>query len=175
MTLLKIKTLSFIYRVWGWLPLPFWLRSFILRMVNARFTVGVGAVILDERRRVLLFHHTYRPDMPWGLPGGWLKAGENPVQAVEREVLEESSIRIAVGAPLVVRPLDAPHALDIVFGARYLAGAFRPCAEVDEAAFFFVEDLPPIYDSTRRAIDLALRAGSNGSAPASQDEEGARQ
>lgn len=155
---LKQRILSFLYRLWGHLPLPFWLRSLILRVGNSHFTVGVGAVILDEQGRVLLFHHTYRPEMPWGLPGGWLKSRETPVEALEREVREESQMQIAVGQPLVVRQLDFPGALDVVYAARFLGGTFRPCPEVDRAEFFLYPDLPPLYGSTIRAIELALRA-----------------
>ena len=36
----------------------------------------------SERRLVV---HTYRPDYPWGLPGGWLKAGEGAIAGIERE------------------------------------------------------------------------------------------
>lgn len=141
-----------LYKLWGWLPLPKWLRTIILWIGNPNFMVGVTAVILDEQGRVLLFKHTYRPDMPWGLPGGWLKYNEEPVQAVEREVFEESGMFVRVLQPIAVRRVETPGALEAVFLARYVRGEFRPSAEVSEAKFFTMSDMPPVYASARRII-----------------------
>lgn len=58
------------------------------------FRAGVGAVIFDSRGRVLALK---RSDIPgsWQLPQGGLEAGEEPPDAVLREIAEETSINSA--------------------------------------------------------------------------------
>lgn len=53
-------------------------------------TVGVRALILNEKQEILLIRHTYRPG--WFFPGGGVNAGETPKQAVIRESYEEAGI-----------------------------------------------------------------------------------
>jgi len=55
------------------------------------FRAGVGAVIVNDAGLVLALE---RADIPaaWQLPQGGLEAGEEPLQAVFREVAEETAI-----------------------------------------------------------------------------------
>lgn len=54
--------------------------------------VGVGAVVVD-RERVLLVQRGHEPSKgKWSLPGGLLELGESLVEGVAREVLEETGL-----------------------------------------------------------------------------------
>ena len=60
--------------------------------------VAVGGVVLAPGPRVLLVKRGAPPLMGhWTLPGGRLRGGETIAAAVEREVLEETGIRVATG------------------------------------------------------------------------------
>src|ERR671939_78358 len=83
-------------RIWRDVPFPNWLRQVFLRVLNPSFMVGAMALIQDDRGRILVLEHTYRRDVPWGLPGGWLKHAESPEAGLEREVLEETGLTVAV-------------------------------------------------------------------------------
>jgi mutator protein MutT len=62
--------------------------------------VGVGAVVLDARR-VLLIKRAHEPlKGQWSLPGGRVELGETLEQAVAREVQEETGLDVDVG-PIV--------------------------------------------------------------------------
>ena len=62
--------------------------------------VGVGAVVI-EGDRVLLVRRAHPPRQgEWSLPGGKLELGESLEQAVQRELHEETGLEVAVG-PLV--------------------------------------------------------------------------
>lgn len=67
--------------------------------------VGVGAVILDGDR-VLLIKRANEPlKGEWSLPGGAVNVGETLETAVAREVLEETGLEVAVGP--IVEVLDS--------------------------------------------------------------------
>jgi 8-oxo-dGTP diphosphatase len=59
----------------------------------------VGAVVQDAAGRLLLIQRGQEPSRGlWSLPGGRVEAGETMEQAVEREVLEETGLRVRAGA-----------------------------------------------------------------------------
>ncbi len=56
--------------------------------------VAAAGVVLNEKGNVLLVN-TYQDS--WVLPGGEVEVGENLVDAVKREIFEESGIEVEVG------------------------------------------------------------------------------
>jgi 8-oxo-dGTP diphosphatase len=139
------------YVLSGRLPSP--IKRLFVRFASATFIVGVLGVVLDEKGRVLLFKHTYRPFAPWGLPSGLLKPNESPIGAIEREVREETGLVVEVVEVLEVRSGARPQRLDIWFRCRSRGGAARPSAEVDEARFFELDSLPPLIAEQERFLE----------------------
>jgi 8-oxo-dGTP diphosphatase len=113
-------------------------------LVNHHFLLGVAGVILDEQGRVLLFRHTYRRSTPWGLPGGWMVRGESPLEAIEREVREESSLAIRGEELLMVGTTRDRAKLEFVVRASLAGGTFRPSREVDDYKWATLDQLPPL-------------------------------
>lgn len=61
--------------------------------MNARPAIGVSALVFDRRGRVLLVRRGRPPAQgKWHPPGGRLEAGESLLQAVHRELREETGI-----------------------------------------------------------------------------------
>lgn len=70
--------------------------------------VGCSAFIFDSKReKVLLIQRT--DDGKWAVPGGAMMAGESLSEACEREVLEETGLKIKVNRLLSV--YTSPHRL----------------------------------------------------------------
>lgn len=60
--------------------------------------VAVGGVVIASGPKVLLVRRRTPPMVgQWTLPGGRLHGGESIAAAIEREVFEETSVRVAVG------------------------------------------------------------------------------
>jgi 8-oxo-dGTP diphosphatase len=111
--------------------------------------VGVGAVVL-ERDRVLLVKRAKAPlKGQWSLPGGSVEVGETLEQAIAREVLEETGLIVEVGP--IVEVLDRigrdpdgrveHHYVLVDFICRPSGGALRSASDADDAAWIALADL----------------------------------
>ena len=54
--------------------------------------VGAAAIILNDKNEVLLQHRS--DNQMWGVPGGAVEPGEEPAEAVIREVKEETGLTV---------------------------------------------------------------------------------
>jgi 8-oxo-dGTP diphosphatase len=143
--------------LWRLLPLTSGMQWPLLWIINRKFLVGVMVISFDDRERVLLLHHTYRRRYPWGVPGGWLGAGETPDVGALRELREETGFEGEVEALVGVSGGDRHGAIEIAYLVRITSGRFRPNAEVDAHAFAPVDALPPDLLPFQREI-IALAA-----------------
>jgi ADP-ribose pyrophosphatase YjhB (NUDIX family) len=139
-----IKKVSFF--LWRYLPMPGFLRFLILWVVNPKYLVTVDALIFNQAKECLLFHHPYRQDFKWGLPGGYLKRGEHPEAAIQREINEESGMDIHNQRLLDIDMPDTYPRMSLIYQAE-LKGEFNftPSVEVSEARFFHPKNLPPLF------------------------------
>jgi mutator protein MutT len=72
------------------------------RQYPERPIVGVGAVIVDDGK-VVLIRRRYEPlKGHWSLPGGMVELGETLEAAVSREMLEETGLVVDVGPVIEV-------------------------------------------------------------------------
>ncbi len=76
---------------------------------------SVGAVVLESDRVLLLWRHRFATDSwGWEIPAGWADHGENPVEAIRREVLEETGYRVST-----MEPLTTYHPMSGISSQRY--------------------------------------------------------
>ncbi|HET7386345.1 MAG TPA: NUDIX domain-containing protein [Nocardioidaceae bacterium] len=70
-----------------------------------RFRESARALILDPQDHVLLVHFQWEgleiPDGFWATPGGGIESGETRLQAIQRELLEETGLSIETLGPEV--------------------------------------------------------------------------
>lgn len=94
----------------------------------------VGALVHDDQGRLLVVRRAGEPAAGrWSVPGGRVEAGESDIEAVRREVLEETGLHVIVGLRVgtVQRPAAAGVIYDIRDYACSLAVATTPVAGDD--------------------------------------------
>jgi ADP-ribose pyrophosphatase YjhB (NUDIX family) len=68
--------------------------------MTARPVVGVGGIVVDQDRVLLVKRRNPPLQGRWSLPGGRVELGETLIEAVRREIKEECGLDVSVG-PLV--------------------------------------------------------------------------
>ncbi|GAA3045698.1 hypothetical protein GCM10010464_07390 [Pseudonocardia yunnanensis] len=125
------------------------------------------AVVRDDRGRVLLCRRADTGN--WEMPGGSVNAGESALDAVQREVEEETGVLITVtgasgiytdpGYVIVYPTGEVRQQFAVCFHARPTAGAIRQdCQETAQVGWIRPDQLDrfPIHPGVRVRLDAAL-------------------
>ena len=116
---------------------------------QGKLRLGCSASIFDEQGRVFL---TRRADNgQWCLPGGGMEAGESVTEACEREVWEETGLRVRVkrlvgvyshADQLVVYPDgNKAHIVALHFEAEIVSGQPALSNETTDFGYFTIEEI----------------------------------
>jgi 8-oxo-dGTP diphosphatase len=146
-----------------WRGSPAGVRRLGVWLAEPRFTVTAGAVVVDGEGSVLLLKHAFRKGSGWGIPGGFMEKGEQPEEAIRRELREEAGLEVEDARLVAVRTIRGAQQVEILFlaRARDSADARAASAEVSAVGWFGRDALPPeLSKDQRRLIDLALETGA---------------
>lgn len=113
-----------------------------MRLAHTRFTVTAGAVIFNDKREVLLLKHRFRAGSGWGLPGGFMERGEQPIDALRRELREEIGLEVDDVKMFAARSFRKPKQVEVLFRARANADVKSLTIEVERAEWFALDSLP---------------------------------
>lgn len=107
-------------------------------MERVGHAVIVGCLVRNDSGRMLLIRHYRRG---WEIPQGHVEAGEDVIQALQREVMEETGLVVNVG-PLasVWSKLSSPPAIILNFLATSYEGVPTPSEESPELGWFSEEE-----------------------------------
>ena len=120
--------------------------------------IAVGAVVFKEEH-VLLVRRGEAPSRgQWAIPGGSVVLGETLQQAAEREVLEETGIRIVAGAPAFVFDVvdhDSDgrvryHYVIVDLDATFQGGQLRPGDDALDSTWVETISYQILYTGTSR-------------------------
>jgi 8-oxo-dGTP diphosphatase len=146
-----------------WRRAPKSLRRWTVKLSHPRFAVTAGAVITDANGRVLLLKHRFRPGPGWGMPGGFLEAGEQPEEALRRELREEVGLELEKLKLFTTRTFQTPKQVEIVFTAQAIGRPDQLSFEIQKAAWFSADDLPKELPADQ--AQLISRALNDGARP----------
>jgi 8-oxo-dGTP diphosphatase len=123
---------------------------------------GVGAIVINDKK-ILLVKRGVEPNKGrWAIPGGMLKLGETMRECAAREILEETGITVAVGECIYVfDQIERDeagkikfHFVVVDFAALYVAGSPEGADDAEEAGWFTPEDLDdlPVSQITMKVL-----------------------
>lgn len=134
---------------------------------QGQLRLGCTAIIFDEEKRVLLTRRT--DNGQWCLPGGAMDSGESAAEACERELWEETGLRVRVKRlvgvysdpdQLIIYPDgNKVFVVALSFEAEITGGALGLSNETTEAGFFSVnamETMPMLGNHKLRVEDALL-------------------
>jgi 8-oxo-dGTP diphosphatase len=145
----------------------------MMRTYPDRPIIGVGAVVLDGDR-VLLVKRGHEPlKGHWSVPGGAVDVGELLQDAVAREVREETSLEVRVGPVVEVlerirRDSDGRvefHYVLVDYLCTPVGGALMPASDAEAAQWVATNDLDrygvaeKTRDVIRKAQDVVRNKG----------------
>ena len=142
------------------------------RVVYASSAPTACALCVNEAGRVLLARRAHEPDQGlWDVPGGFLEEGEHPLEALRRELLEETGLEVE---PLEFLGVwmdrygdgeEAQSTLNMYWAARLIGGEPRAADDVSELRWFAPDELPEVeelaFTNVARVLS-AWRAGLKG-------------
>jgi mutator protein MutT len=134
-----------------------------------RPVMGVGGVIVDRGRTVLIRRGTEPLLGEWSIPGGSIEIGETIEEAVRRELLEETGLEVGVlelielfdriypqeGAADKKKPRF--HYVIADYLCELVGGEPRAGSDVTDFAFAREEDLPQFH-LTEKATSVLKKA-----------------
>ena len=126
-------------------------------------TLGARAAITLDDGRIVLVRHTYAKG--WTLPGGGVERGESALQALHREIEQET--RISLTAVPVLhgifcnrRASPRDHVLVYRCSATGPVPILKPNLEIAEVAAFLPDALPADLEPGTRARITEIRTSS---------------
>jgi 8-oxo-dGTP diphosphatase len=135
-------------KIWKRLPSRFRLK--IIRVTQKKFTASVGVIITNADEKILLLEHILRPGSGWGIPGGFIEPGEQPEQAVHRELREETGIKLENVKMLRVRTVN--RHIEFLFRAESNDNAEVKSHEITSLDWFAVDEMPSEMSPIQKTV-----------------------
>ena len=137
-------------------------------MLSQHILVAVGAVIEDDKGRILLVKHKQERggywQGKWICPGGELEVGEEIKEGIKREVKEETNLEVELVTPLV--PFDrivkvdgktSLHVIYIDYVARVVSGELKVGSDAGEALWVNKKNISKMWQELHEDTQSLLK------------------
>ncbi|GAB5489870.1 MAG: hypothetical protein Phog2KO_00850 [Phototrophicaceae bacterium] len=125
------------------------------KLIQPKYSIGVVAVVLNDKEEVLLVEHVFHPKLPWGLPGGWIGYNEDPSITAQRELQEELGLIVEVDVLLLTERTQNHH-LDFAYLCTAKSDITTLSYELLQYAWFSYDNLPPLHSFHYHAIEATF-------------------
>ena len=130
-------------------------------MIHPKHIVAVSGLVRHSNGEILLIRS---PRRGWEFPGGQVEEGENLIEALQREIQEESGVTVSVGSLVgVYSNIKSPTKVAFGYLAEYVCGELKTSDESLETEWV-ARDLvlqrisnPVIYDRMKDMLDFSGR------------------
>jgi len=125
-------------------------------------------MIVDRSGRLLLVRRNREPGRGrWALPGGFVEAGESPVEAAVRELQEETGLVVSDPTLIDIIHQESKYYKTSLLIIGYHFGRFEgdpePGDDADAVRFFDQGEIPPLaFESHRLLVDTFFRGKAAG-------------
>lgn len=133
--------------------------------------IAAAGIVLNENGEILMVKNHRRG---WEFPGGIVEVGENVIDAVKREVMEETGVEIDVGEVFCISSntckypgyngvKEVPTKIMLDFICRSTGGTPRPSDENEESVYFSKDKIlaliqaPAILERYKAYMEYANR------------------
>ncbi len=137
--------------------------------------LGVGGVVIHEGRALIVRRATEPLKGEWSIPGGLVELGEKLVDAVKREVLEETGLIVEPGEVLELFDSiwkDAEgrcqyHYVLVDYLCRVVGGELQAATDVSDARWIRLKEIedfglrPATQGVLRKGFELTTEAQRN--------------
>ncbi|WP_290901656.1 NUDIX hydrolase [Ferroglobus sp.] len=137
-----------------------------MREYPGRPVIGVGAVIIEDEK-ILLVRRANEPNKNmWSIPGGLVRVGESLHEALKREILEEIGVEIEIGDVACVTEeifLDKDgrikyHYVIVDFFAKIKSGEIKAGSDAKEVKWIKLDELgEDVVPFVRKLVEKILR------------------
>jgi len=137
-------------------------------VLSQHILVAVGAVIEDDKGRILLVKHKQERggywQGKWICPGGELEVGEEIKEGIKREVKEETNLEVELVTPLV--PFDrivkvdgktSLHVIYIDYVARVVGGELKVGSDAGEALWVDKKNISKMWQGLHEDTQSLLK------------------
>jgi ADP-ribose pyrophosphatase YjhB (NUDIX family) len=127
------------------------------------YSIGVGAVVVNNNKALLIKRAGHPRKGDWALPGGYVEHDETIHVAIEREVWEETGIHAEVIGVIAIlhRWIPDENGIYIIFLMHTDQDTLTPdITEAEEAAFFSIDELdnlPTLQWLSREVLTSVLK------------------
>ena len=134
--------------------------------------LGVGGVVIHEGRALLVRRASEPLKGEWSIPGGLVELGEKLIEAVEREVLEETGLIVEAGEVLelfdsIWKDGDGRcryHYVLVDYLCRVKGGELKAATDVSEVQWIGPEELTKfgLREATVGVVRKGFERGGGG-------------
>lgn len=123
--------------------------------------IGVQGALFDQEGKILLERR--KDDGLWGLPSGWVEAGESPESALKREFQEETNLQIAPVRIIgfytrLAGEHSQPHSsVHIQYLCQYLGGSLQKSHESLDMQYAAPPDIQHWHKDHRIQVEAAMQ------------------